>query len=137
MAICNAAGWSTGPCAFTRDGFAQGLVAFGKSACIPELQRTWIQIALEPSAVRRRSCRNGPMTGSLVCFVVWLASTGKKAPLCADIEIKRRSAADPDTAGNQEMGRLYFLYSCRRVNACRARGGGNLAQLRGFFVVHE
>ena len=37
----------------------------------------WVQLALQPSAVRRRSCRNRPITGSLACFVVRLATTGE------------------------------------------------------------
>ncbi len=62
------------------------------------------------------------------CFVVRLAATGKKTgrfdTLCADIEFKRRSAADPDTAGKPEIGRLYFLVWFQASNIVKMEDAG-------------
>lgn len=55
------------------------------------------------------------MTGTLACFVVRLAGTGanraKFEPLRAAIGVKRQLGLAPDTAGIQQIGGLYFLFS--------------------------
>jgi len=58
------------------------------------------------------------MTGSLACYAVRLArlartgaNRAKFEPLRAANRVKRRLGMAPDTAGIQQIGSLYFLYS--------------------------